>query len=121
MTFSEFTEKYRGTINPATKGAWTVSQMIADSNLPGGTVSEWVNFWYSVQSETVKASNKMPSNAEIVARWNAMHPIPPSPPAFDGVAAAIAEGSDKLADRMKPAIRAIVLECLKELFPEKFK
>jgi hypothetical protein len=121
MDFNEFTERYRGTINPATKKAWTVAQMTDDSKVPSGTVSEWINFWYSVQSEMVKASNKMPSNSELVARWNALHPIPPGPPVFDGVADAIAEGADKLATRMKPAIRDIVLEYLKELFPEKFQ
>ena len=123
MTFSEFTEKYRGSVNPATKRAWTVAQMTEDSKVPAGTVSEWMNFWYSVQSEMVKASNKMPSNADLVARWNALHPIPPEPPyviPMEGFKAAVAGGPDKLAAAMKPQIRLIVLECLKELFPEKF-
>ena len=67
MTFKEFLDKYRSTINPATSKAWTTGEMLSNSGLPEKTVNEYVDFWQTVQKTVVATQNRIPTNAEIVA------------------------------------------------------
>jgi hypothetical protein len=80
MTFSEFTRKYKDTINPITSKPWTLEEIMTSSGLSESQMREFVEFWEAFQKVIVASKNKIPSVEEIILAHDGPPVVIPEPP-----------------------------------------